>query len=673
MKNIMKHSSLLFLILLILSTCSEEEVYQRGYPSLYTLEINNANENGVVFVAEILNHENLNILEYGFLWSKKVNVEINQSEKKIITTNFSDGVFSSKIETALENGTEYYVRAYLITDEYTVYGNMLSFDSKGSIGPNLKKIEPNNGVWGDTIQLIGNNFSYLNTSNKVTFKSVEARVIESNDSIIKCIVPQVDNSVTLPVKVEVSKKASNSSVNFKINAPTIQSISTLTGTFRDEIIIKGTNFGKKSSYNKFYFGNIESPLEYVNNNTLKVFVPDNIEEKTTQHKITSNSLEFEYKDNFELTPPIIENINQLAVFIGDDIEITGKNFHPIKSKNLISFNTAFAEIESSSKSKITTKIPLGPYNKRKVKTSIQILSMKFEYDLEIELKDDWILVSDNVPFYKSELRTSNTVVANNEAYIIARKKSPFSDLDYNTYFLWKFNETDKTWTNQSIPFNVGSIQWGNLAADQTNLYLYQPNESKNFISYNTITQTWSTKSNFPGNNRGYITSFSVNNEVYYGMGINFDSYIPKDYSDLYKYNAETDTWTELNDTGLGDRTFSANFVIDNTVYLLGGAFTTGHVDCFAYDPLIDSWNKKADLNVSFNRNTAFSLQNRGYLVANNSVFIYDPNLNSWSKTAFIEDIEREGNFSFSLNKKGYIGSGEVQNNYNYLMFEYNPK
>ena len=69
---------------------------------------------------------------------------------------------------SLKNNTEYFVRAYLITDNVIVYGNMLSFNSKGSLGPNLLNIEPNNGVWGDTIQIKGKNFSYVNASNKVT-------------------------------------------------------------------------------------------------------------------------------------------------------------------------------------------------------------------------------------------------------------------------------------------------------------------------------------------------------------------------------------------------------------------------------------------------------------------------------------------------------------------------
>lgn len=671
MKNIYK--IIVVILFITFTTCSDEDVYQRGYPKIVTISVKNINENGADFNAEVFNYENLDIQEYGFLWSESSGISLNVSEKKILSSQFTNGKFSTKVEAALKRNTEYFVRAYLKTDNYTVYGNQISFESKGSKSPKIRTIEPSSGVWGDTIQIKGTNFSYLANTNKVSFEGIKAEIIESNDSIVTCLVPPVENRKELSINLKLADNETNSPINFTILDPEITSLSSLTGTFRDEITVKGNNFGKKAIYNKFYFGNTLSQVQYIDKKTLKVIVPDNIASKLSVIKIISNSIESVFQNNFELLPPKITNINKLSVFTGDNVTIEGEYFHPIAEKNNITLSGASSEIISNSTSNLEAKIPVGPYSKRKIKAKIKILDMEFEYNTEIEIKNEWLLVSNDLPFNKSPYGPSNVVVANNKAYIIAFKKGlSFNDADYDKFFLWVFNEEDKTWQSEAIPITIGWINWSNLSTDSQNLYLYLPDQTNNFVEYNTTSKTWSAKSNFPGNKRSYITSFNINNSVYMGMGIDFEPYIPINYSDFYKYEASSDTWTRLNNTGLGSRTFSANFIINNTAYLLGGAFTTGHVDSYAYNQQNDTWTRKADLDVSFNRNTSFALNNKGYLVANGQVHIYDPNTNIWSAEYFLENNWREGNFSFSLNGKGYIGSGYVQNNNNFLMYEFKP-
>lgn len=671
----MNKKNLIFAILIIFVTvfsCSEETPIERGYPKVTTVKIKNVSSNGAIFFGEINNFENLDIIEYGFLWNTSSAQSIFSSDKKVVGNNFSGGNFSATINSSLREGIDYKVSAYLKTNNYTVFGNEIEFNSKGSLGATINSLEPNSGVWGDTINIKGKNFSYIKANNKVRFNDKESLIISSTDSVITCVVPPVENSKELSIVVEIANKETVSPINLLINEPQITSISSLTGTYRDELIITGNNFGKKDEYNKFYFGDVLASLEYINRNTLKVIVPDEIKSKTSELKLKSSSFSTVYNESFKLLNPIITNA-KTSVITGEKVIIEGKYFHPIKEKNIVTFENVEAEIEIISPSKIEATVPIGPFPKRTAELKIAIIDMAFEFEIDVEIEDKWLLISNNLPFIKSVYHPSNTVVANNTAYIISRKSEiEVTDPNFDKHFLWKFNEPEKTWSSEIIPFKIGYLNWNNLTTNSQNLYLYLPNETNNFMEYNTQTKTWSKKKNFPGHKRSYITSFNINGYIFMGMGIDYDSRYDQRYSDFYQYNPNSDTWKRLND--FKPRTFSANFIINDKAYLLGGAFSTGDTDCYAYNPQNDTWNRKADLNVSFNRNTSFALNNKGYLVAQNKIYIYNPNTNVWNTEAFIEDDykPRKGNFSFSLNNKGYIGGGEVQNYYNLNMFEFMP-
>jgi hypothetical protein len=134
MKSLFILSMLIIFLVLILS-CNKDEVTVRDYPRLKTLAVSNISENGANFNAEIIFRGTFVITSFGFVWSETVNPRIEKADKVVYTENINSQKFSSEISTALQKNVGYYVRAFITTKEYTVYGQNVRFLSKGCQSP----------------------------------------------------------------------------------------------------------------------------------------------------------------------------------------------------------------------------------------------------------------------------------------------------------------------------------------------------------------------------------------------------------------------------------------------------------------------------------------------------------------------------------------------------------
>ena len=653
-----------FIIFTFLIQCTPEEII-RDYPTIETVSIKDVSKKGAVFNATLKNINNYDILEYGFVWSYTGDPNIQNSEKTKNNSGIKSGSFSANIKTTLIEGARYFVKSYVKTKDYLVYGNKLEFVSLGSLGADIDKLEPNSGVWGDTIKIIGNNFSYLKDNNKVKFNDKTAFVVKSNDSIITCIVPEYLTSDEAIIKLSIAEKEVNSPNNFKIKLPIINTITPLTATFGDEITIIGDNFGVKPEYNKVYFGNVLAEVTESSKNSIKVLVPNEIENSIERIKIQSHAVETVFNQDFKLNTPILSFI-QPNIKTDTIITIKGKFFHPIKEKNKITFDDIDAEVIDVFKDSIKVKSPVGPFPRRKTKVKIQVLDKVVQYIDDINIQNKWIQVSTNLPFrYRGSV--DEATVANGHAYIIAQEKEYDYSSHHQKLYLWKFNEIDFTWSKSNLPFHTdyndfyGSL----LTSDGLDLYLYIPNTNNDFWQFDTNNNTWNKKASFIGNNRNRrrATHFSVNNEIFIGLGSNYVPYTETYYKDFYKYSPSNNQWTKLNDFNVDHRTFSSKFIINDIVYVSGGGESTGHTDCYSYNYKTDTWNRIADLNIIFRRFSGFAINGFGYVLDSpysqspGGSRRYDPIKNIWEKSYQIEKYGRYEYFSFVLNGKAYFGCG----------------
>lgn len=189
---------------------------------------------------------------------------------------------------------------------------------------------------------------------------------------------------------------------------------------------------------------------------------------------------------------------------------------------------------------------------------------------------------------------------------------------------------------------------------------------KDFWEYNTTTNTWSRKADFPGGAIGQTIYFSVNGKGYIGLGYRTDCPSPNMvcnpvyFNDLWQYTPQADVWDKVNSFDIGEFGFTASgtaWVINNKAYIQ-------NLNKFwEFDPVTNSLISKADLPISLANTAGFSIGDKGYIgtgfngSARKDFYEYNPSTDQWTKKADFAGGGRYGAVSFVINGKGYIGSG----------------
>lgn len=222
---------------------------------------------------------------------------------------------------------------------------------------------------------------------------------------------------------------------------------------------------------------------------------------------------------------------------------------------------------------------------------------------------------------------------------------------------------------------------------------------------------WTQKKDFGGAAREFAVSFNIGTKGYIGLG-RTDQQFNKGLSDLWEYDAATDTWTQKASYSGGKRTAPVAFVIQDIAFVGLGLDETRaeKKDFWQYKPATNTWTQLTDFAGTYKiegGEIAFSVGSSGFVAKLNSNELWEINLNAWTKknnlpftstkTAFvINDIaylRANDNKLWKYNKdtdswtalkdlpgsvflsgmvangKGYIAGGS-QDNYN--MWEYEP-
>ena len=194
---------IVFILLLSLTNCKKDaEVKPKDYPYVITYSPNITYE-GAEFSADLTNIGNQKILKYGFVWSKNSNPTI-QENSKLFDGEPKKGIYSYKIHSGLTKGQTYYVRAYILTYKYEVYGNVKSFKSEGSLPPEIVSFSPSKGYANTKITIKGINFGNNINGITVKFGDVVAKIDSITDTFINVRSPLIKKDSALNISVEVA-------------------------------------------------------------------------------------------------------------------------------------------------------------------------------------------------------------------------------------------------------------------------------------------------------------------------------------------------------------------------------------------------------------------------------------------------------------------------------------
>ena len=194
--------------------------------------------------------------------------------------------------------------------------------------------------------------------------------------------------------------------------------------------------------------------------------------------------------------------------------------------------------------------------------------------------------------------------------------------------------------------------------------------TSDFKVFDLTAETWSNGVNLPtGQERQYANGFSYQGFGYVFGGINGSTtYL----TDCWKFNPQTNAWIPLPALPSTGKAGAVSFLIGDTVYIVGGKTNGGLIsnEVWAFDLIQEQWIQKA--NLPFDgiwRGVSFSWNNTGIVglgklnsgTLNSAFYQYTPNLDTWQLISQLNLIPTTYSMFAQLGKFGFIYGGVVEN------------
>lgn len=232
-----------------------------------------------------------------------------------------------------------------------------------------------------------------------------------------------------------------------------------------------------------------------------------------------------------------------------------------------------------------------------------------------------------------------------------------------------------------VTFSIGGYGYLVAGADAEYVSL------SDFYRYDPTSDSWTQLDNFPGASRGFAYGVETETKGYMGFGYYFNPDTGEDayLDDLWEYDPETDTWTELATCPCTPRIHPAMVEVNGKIYVgLGGSEFGDLGDWWEYDIETDTWTERADF-PSSNRHHPyyFSIGDYAYVGMGHSgpnifddFYRYDPETDTWTTLGDLTDQGRVAGTQFDYGGKGYFLSGQGETHTNLPtgeFWEYTPE
>jgi N-acetylneuraminic acid mutarotase len=254
---------------------------------------------------------------------------------------------------------------------------------------------------------------------------------------------------------------------------------------------------------------------------------------------------------------------------------------------------------------------------------------------------------------------------------------------YTTIF-YEYDPATNVWTrkaNQPDPLGLGgrdgavAFSIGNkgyFGTGGNNQNFNSPSVFNDFWEYDPATDTWTQKASFGGTARQNAVGFSIGSFGYVGTGagVRTPSSQPV-YQDFWQYDPSTDTWTQKADYGGGALSNAVDFTVLDKGYAGSGS------NFWQYDPSTDQWSQIAPFGGPKEplQGIRFSLNGKGYIGLDgnsNILWEYDTLSDTWTQAASFPGTLRAAMAGFSIDDKGYAGTGVLNNAYFNDFWEFDP-
>lgn len=305
------------------------------------------------------------------LWPCTI-ISLQRCERIDLGASSATGNFEVPVHYGLYDDTTYYVKSFVATENYFVFGQVVSFESNGSASPVIEGFTPAQGTWGDTVVLAGKHFSTAPESDHVKFGAYESQVVWATDSTLGCVVPEGIGGASVPITLSVFQREVAAPATFVFTVPDIESFSPTQGTFDDIIEITGAGFSPAAERNVVKFNEHVAEVISASPGVLKVKVPRSIRAKENKISITVNMQSDSTSGSFVILPPVISSLSPNAAHTGEAIEIRGQNFNPDLAGNTVSFGTVKGIVSGASTNLLTVVLSGGIFSSRSFNVAVTV-------------------------------------------------------------------------------------------------------------------------------------------------------------------------------------------------------------------------------------------------------------------------------------------------------------
>ena len=214
----MKWTNLILFVVTALLSCNKDaEIQPKEYPYVIAEKVE-VYDNGAKFTADITNLGDHHILAHGFVWNDSVSPNIND-HSKLINSEANTGKYTIELYSGFIEGQTYYVRPYIKTEKHEVYGNMVSFISKGSLPPVINDFSPKFGPIGTQVEIIGENFALSISGNLVKFGYAVAIIDSVFENKLIVRIPTISKPEKVNISIETAEMMSISNELFDLWFP----------------------------------------------------------------------------------------------------------------------------------------------------------------------------------------------------------------------------------------------------------------------------------------------------------------------------------------------------------------------------------------------------------------------------------------------------------------------
>ncbi|MCL6268305.1 IPT/TIG domain-containing protein [Flagellimonas myxillae] len=429
-------------------------------------------------------------------------------------------------------------------------------DTPSNDPPEITNVDPYEGVIGDDVDLIGENFSATTSENTVKFGNVDATVNNATTTKLDVTVP--DGAETAKITVTVNNQTAISENEFVVNdpSPKIQSFTPMEGGPGTEVTITGigleANYGL-DNYNISFSGNGAEPeVISVSDSELVVVVPGSL-----------------------TTGPISIYLNGETIVSEDDFTPTAWT-----RKKDFPGGKRFLGIAQSDNGKIYAGLGLDD--------DLNPKEDFWEFDPN---ENNWTQKAN----FPGGLRyAAGSFTINGLIYVIGGSDN--TSVGIND--VWSYDSENDTWTqlgdfgpdiNQrkfSVCFSLNNGKGYLYGGEDKNGILY----GDNLWEYDPGSDTWTEQGVFPGGSRIGAIGLAIADKGYIALVESDNSYL----KDLWEYNPDDDSWTELDSFPANNgRKFPIGFASDSDLYIgMGAASGVDWDDFWIYETMPATWSER---------------------------------------------------------------------------------